>query len=272
MKKCNQNTSRRGYTRVINEIARNKSLSYRSRGVFILIASFARGFQISSDRLSKFGTEGRDAIRKSLKELEDVGYLQRRRVQCANGHWITILTLSESVTALLADFQASDCEKNTTTDDGLSVVNNNNKRILAISSQPLGSSSPNKAALAGKQFSMFEEWKPEPLDDFKSISHLMGVINISDMAISVATAEFIDHWCKPENCNEKRTNNEWLHALARSMKRQEAFSCRDSAGIKNKSSLDYQKQMAELYASIDQQDFEPTVEREVSSEYVKITR
>lgn len=55
---------------------RDSRLSYRARGVLARLLSNADGYKMPSSQLAKEGGEGRDAIRKSLNELEKFGYLK----------------------------------------------------------------------------------------------------------------------------------------------------------------------------------------------------
>lgn len=68
---------------VPNDTARDKTLSFRSRGILALLLSHDDGFNITADGVAKEGTEGRDAVRTSFKELETAGYLRRTKVRDA---------------------------------------------------------------------------------------------------------------------------------------------------------------------------------------------
>lgn len=70
---------KRGYTIVDDQVLRDKTLSFRARGVLVYLLSMQTGWRVSADRLKDEGTEGRDAIRTALRELEAAGYLVRRR-------------------------------------------------------------------------------------------------------------------------------------------------------------------------------------------------
>lgn len=79
-----------------NDLLRDASLSFRARGILCCVLSHKEGYRISSDRLSDMGTEGRDAIRSSLAELESSGYLKRTKAQDAHGHWVTTAVISDT--------------------------------------------------------------------------------------------------------------------------------------------------------------------------------
>ena len=65
------------FTQVFNAAVRDKRLSRRARGLMVEILSHSDGFEISEAALLANGPEGRDAIRKALRELETCGYLRR---------------------------------------------------------------------------------------------------------------------------------------------------------------------------------------------------
>lgn len=70
------------------------TLSFRARGVLAYMLEKPDGWRFSSERMAAQGKEGRDAIRAAMKELEDAGYILRRRVPTEDGQftweqWIT---------------------------------------------------------------------------------------------------------------------------------------------------------------------------------------
>lgn len=67
----------RDFTQIPNTWVRDPRLSHRARGVLAVLMSHRDGWQTSTDYLVRNGKEGRDAIRKAIAELVDVGYLER---------------------------------------------------------------------------------------------------------------------------------------------------------------------------------------------------
>lgn len=70
------------FTQVPNAWLRDKRLSRRARGLLAELMSHAEGYRISIEYLVANGTEGRDAVRATVRELAKYGYLkagQKRR-------------------------------------------------------------------------------------------------------------------------------------------------------------------------------------------------
>lgn len=84
-----------GFVMVRNSTARDSRLSFRARGLLTFILSQPDDWTCESDELAEHGTEGRDAVRTALKELETAGYLTRRKYQDDRGHWRTESTVNE---------------------------------------------------------------------------------------------------------------------------------------------------------------------------------
>lgn len=78
-------------------------LSYRARGVAAFILGKPDGWRIDARSLARMSTEGRDAVLTALRELQDLGYLVRRRQQVAGGHWTTESVLYETPADALDD-------------------------------------------------------------------------------------------------------------------------------------------------------------------------
>lgn len=70
---------------VSNKIIRDTRLSLKARGLLILMLSLPDNWEFSIAGLSTTSGEGKDSIRNGVKELENAGYLTRRRKHLPNG-------------------------------------------------------------------------------------------------------------------------------------------------------------------------------------------
>jgi len=77
------------YVLIPNEAVQNHALSFKARGVLAYLLSQPDHWTISSFSLARMAAQdGREAIRTALLELEQHGYLVRRRVQHpTTGRW-----------------------------------------------------------------------------------------------------------------------------------------------------------------------------------------
>lgn len=78
-------------------------LSYRAKGLLDSLVHMHRGSIPPVRELVAYSAEGREAIRRALGELIDLGYVVRQRYQTRSGHWGTTTVLAPTV----ADFWAS---------------------------------------------------------------------------------------------------------------------------------------------------------------------
>lgn len=80
---------------ISNAAIDDERLSFRARGVLAWLLSKPNGWSINSNSIAASGSEGRDAIRTALGELENHGYLVREKIRNNNGTIATISTLYE---------------------------------------------------------------------------------------------------------------------------------------------------------------------------------
>ncbi|KAA9322968.1 conserved phage C-terminal domain-containing protein [Lactobacillus jensenii] len=81
------------FTTIPNAIAQNDELSWKARGIFLYLASMPSNWQFYEVEVAKHASDGRDALRAGLKELEEKGYLKRYRKrndkgQVVDSEWI----------------------------------------------------------------------------------------------------------------------------------------------------------------------------------------
>jgi hypothetical protein len=79
----------RNFSIINNEIIRNQQLTYRARGILTFLLSQPDHWRTNTDRLAYPGTEGRDAIRSAMNELQDAGYVVLLKRQRPNGQWLS---------------------------------------------------------------------------------------------------------------------------------------------------------------------------------------
>ncbi|MDY2686124.1 MAG: DnaD domain protein [Selenomonadaceae bacterium] len=75
----------KNYTVMANYHLRDKRLSFKAKGLMSFMLSLPDNWVYSIKGLSYFATDGKDAVRGALKELEKAGYLQMKRERNENG-------------------------------------------------------------------------------------------------------------------------------------------------------------------------------------------
>jgi hypothetical protein len=70
-------------------------VSYRAKGILLWLLDKPDDWRTNADAITRAGTEGRDAVRVALCELEDAGYLVREKHQNENGQWSTFVSVYE---------------------------------------------------------------------------------------------------------------------------------------------------------------------------------
>ena len=73
------------YTVMSNEHLRNRELSLKAKGLLSQMLSLPEEWDYSLEGLSRINREGVDAIRTGIRELEEHGYLERRRLRDGSG-------------------------------------------------------------------------------------------------------------------------------------------------------------------------------------------
>lgn len=72
------------FTIIPNWLINNPNVSLKAKGLFIFLASKPNDFEFSAERISKLNKEGVTAIKNCLKELEDNGFLIRKKIKNAD--------------------------------------------------------------------------------------------------------------------------------------------------------------------------------------------
>ncbi|MEU5194493.1 hypothetical protein ACKI16_30080 [Streptomyces scabiei] len=73
------------FTQIANGLFRDSRLSFKAKGIFGYVSTHRDGWQVTLAHLVAVGSDGREAIRAGLKELERYGYLIRERLRRPNG-------------------------------------------------------------------------------------------------------------------------------------------------------------------------------------------
>lgn len=74
-------------------VAQDPALSLRAKGLMFYLLALPKGSPMDSVTLAESVKEGRDAVRSTLTELEDGGYIVRRRRSLGAGKWMTVFRL-----------------------------------------------------------------------------------------------------------------------------------------------------------------------------------
>ena len=75
----------KNFTVMFNHHLKNKELSLRSKGLLSVILSLPDNWNFTIKGLAAISKEGGDAIRSSIRELEEAGYVKRRRLISRSG-------------------------------------------------------------------------------------------------------------------------------------------------------------------------------------------
>ena len=76
---------RRGFTTVYREVAQDRRLSLKARGLFLLLQSLPETWQYTISGLATLAGTGKDQIRSGLAELLEVGYLVKEQAHDEGG-------------------------------------------------------------------------------------------------------------------------------------------------------------------------------------------
>ncbi len=85
------------FTILSNAVINDERLSFRARGILTWLLSKPDDWHTRSESIAAQSPprEGRDAVRSALRELAELGYLVREKIQNERGQWSTIQTVYE---------------------------------------------------------------------------------------------------------------------------------------------------------------------------------
>ncbi len=70
-----------GFTQIKNEVLSDRSISFKAKGIYAYMFSKPDGWEFAAERIQVDGADGRKAVLAGLKELEQAGYLERKKLQ-----------------------------------------------------------------------------------------------------------------------------------------------------------------------------------------------
>lgn len=86
---------RNRFTTVDRTTVNDSRLSFRARGVLMWLLDKPDEWRADARTIAQAGSEGRDAVRAALAELEEHGYLVRNKYRGDGGRWVTEHTVYE---------------------------------------------------------------------------------------------------------------------------------------------------------------------------------
>ena len=84
-----KNKTQKNFTMISNNILRDKSLSMKDCGVLCTLCSLPDGWEFSIVGLSATVPDGVDSIRKSITNLEELGYMNRTKSRGSDGKYVS---------------------------------------------------------------------------------------------------------------------------------------------------------------------------------------
>lgn len=84
-----KNKTQKNFTMISNSVLRDKDLSMKDRGVLCTICSLPDGWEFSIAGLSAIVPDGVDAVRKSIFNLEELGYMERTKTRGKGGKYVS---------------------------------------------------------------------------------------------------------------------------------------------------------------------------------------
>ena len=75
------------FVMIRNEWARDRRIGYKARGLLTSLHSHQDGYELSLAQIIRDSTDGKEAVRSGLAELEEAGYLRQVRGRANGGRW-----------------------------------------------------------------------------------------------------------------------------------------------------------------------------------------
>lgn len=150
------------FTQIPNEWLRDPRLSLKAKGLLSQLLSHAEGWKVTIKSLAKANNCGRDAVRGAVRELEDLGYLQREQSRATGGEFSEVIWATSEPLSVepLPDnpVPVNPSYKNTISKNTIS-KKTISKEVIAESFEAFWSNYPRKVgkASARKAFEKFAE-------------------------------------------------------------------------------------------------------------------
>lgn len=143
----------KNYTIINNEFLKRKDLSWKAKGILAYILSLPDDWNINLKEVMRHATEGERAFRSGWKELDQLGYVERKPIRKGNriDYWETIVreSVDNTATSELPRFEEvenvdvrnedvhNDKLLSTNSTKNLNIPSTNNtKEILSSSKEP----------------------------------------------------------------------------------------------------------------------------------------
>jgi len=202
----------RPYTVIDRQAVQDQRLSFRARGILAYLLSKPDGWVVSMKDIQNNGLEGRDAIRKCMKELKENGYAALENIRGEDG----------KITGRA--YIITDRPK-----DGFSVGRTERRKTSRTENQSVGFPGELKSKevdikeVDNKEYSLPIKEKPENLTELKrfinqknlsgdTITNRMEIFKAAEKFLS--SAEFLDQFnfinSRNLKCDPKQVFQEWV--------------------------------------------------------------
>lgn len=94
-----KNNIKANFTAVPNFVSNDQRLSWKAKGIFLYLASKPNDWQFYMNEIKKNATDGKTSLQTGIKELEELGYLIRKKSVDGNNQfngWDWILTIPDN--------------------------------------------------------------------------------------------------------------------------------------------------------------------------------
>ena len=110
------------YSLIPNELARSTEISLQAKGLYLYLRSHREGWEMSTERIGEALGIHRDTVSRYVRELENLGYLDRQKVFDESGRFagIAYILSSEPLLKNTVNGKTPDAEKDRTREKAVS--------------------------------------------------------------------------------------------------------------------------------------------------------